>query len=143
MNPVNAIQLLMLVYKVTTGLVSLLQSKDLDSSKASETLAMITGRIGSDLEQIMKDNSVDYKDISNIVKLIRDLSGLLGFDFKKAKSEIIGSSKEDIKAIVAAFKQEFNLEDDIKETRIEMIIEDIMIILSASKDLAYQFAQLK
>jgi hypothetical protein len=142
MNFYTTTELLILVYKIISSILDLIKSNSVAGSKPSETLAELTGRIGSDLELIIKDQRVDYKDIGQIVKLIRDMSGLMGLDYNKAKDEIMTGTREDLDLVIQGFKKEFDIQDDLKEVSIEVIFENILIITNSSKKLIDEFKKL-
>jgi len=142
MNFYTTTELLILVYKIITSILGIIKSNGLEGSKPSETLAALAGRIGSDLEMIMKDQKVDYKDIGQIVKLIRDISGLMGVNFNQAKDEMMNGDRTSLELVIQGFKKEFDIQDDLKEISIETIFENILIISNSAKKLVDEFKKL-
>lgn len=94
--------------------------QNLDEAKK---LVDVLADAGAAFEKVAEDKGSLFSKLGHLVALSPDLLKLAGADYSAAKAEFLSLSDDDKAALVAEFKDKFQLDDKAVEAKIESGID--------------------
>lgn len=117
--------------KATRTLIDYFKPKELIGSTDSEILLEKTARIGTLLDSIYADKKVGISDLPEIISILKEASGFIGFDFEGAAVQIANATKQELEETFKKFDQEFIISDKNKEANLEILFHEIFNVINS------------